>query len=229
MGLSGLSGDDRAMICGAIIWIAGKLKGKDGDHARSVWTELGKPGLKMEGQAATRRRSETHKDWGNRRCIRDTDRRGRCSPCLVQPASLAQLAREQPAGMAKHVTIGKSDKDLVLHRRRRPLHDGGRPVVDALPPPISSPVPVSGAIPSHALKGSGGGQYRTGGKSQDGTTPYWPRQQCDLSMCCCGFRSRMSEGTIIRCIDRKRRPASKDRIHMETDPVGKVVQLSTCC
>ena len=41
-GIVDLTGDDRAMIYGAMIWIADKLKSEDGEHARGVWTKLGK-------------------------------------------------------------------------------------------------------------------------------------------------------------------------------------------
>ncbi len=43
-----LTGDDRAMIYGALIWIAEKLKSDQGEHARGVWTELGKMAFEME-------------------------------------------------------------------------------------------------------------------------------------------------------------------------------------
>jgi Conjugal transfer protein TraD len=37
-----LTGDDRAMIYGALIWIAEKLRSDHGEHAREVWTGKGK-------------------------------------------------------------------------------------------------------------------------------------------------------------------------------------------
>ena len=37
-----LTGDDRAMIYGALLWMAGKLQSEEGEHARGVWTKLGK-------------------------------------------------------------------------------------------------------------------------------------------------------------------------------------------
>ncbi|RJE82597.1 hypothetical protein D3P04_19585 [Paracoccus onubensis] len=33
-----LTGDDRAMIYGALIWMADKLNSEDGEHARVLWT-----------------------------------------------------------------------------------------------------------------------------------------------------------------------------------------------
>ena len=46
-----LTGDDRAMIYGAMIWIAEKLNSEDGEHARGVWTKLGKMAFEMERYA----------------------------------------------------------------------------------------------------------------------------------------------------------------------------------
>ena len=50
-GIVDLTGDDRAVIYGAMVWIAEKLNSEDGEHARGVWTKLGKTAFKMEGQA----------------------------------------------------------------------------------------------------------------------------------------------------------------------------------
>ena len=44
-GVVDLTNDDRAMIYGAMIWIAEKLKSEDGEHARGVWTKLEKIGF----------------------------------------------------------------------------------------------------------------------------------------------------------------------------------------
>ncbi|SDU23111.1 conjugal transfer protein TraD [Stappia sp. ES.058] len=41
-GIADLTGDDRAMIYGAMIWMAEKLKTEEGERARGVWKELGK-------------------------------------------------------------------------------------------------------------------------------------------------------------------------------------------
>jgi Conjugal transfer protein TraD len=41
-GIMDLAGDDRAMIYGALLWIADKLKSEQGEHARTLWTEKGK-------------------------------------------------------------------------------------------------------------------------------------------------------------------------------------------
>ena len=45
-----LTGDDRTMIFGAMIWIADKLNSEDGEHARDTWTKLGKMGFEREGR-----------------------------------------------------------------------------------------------------------------------------------------------------------------------------------
>ncbi|WP_323718414.1 conjugal transfer protein TraD [Paracoccus aminovorans] len=50
-GIVDLTGDDRPMIYGAMIWIADKLNSEDGEHARSVWTKLGKMAFEAERAA----------------------------------------------------------------------------------------------------------------------------------------------------------------------------------
>ena len=41
-GIVEITGDDRALIYGALLWIADKLQSDQGDHARAVWAEKGK-------------------------------------------------------------------------------------------------------------------------------------------------------------------------------------------
>jgi len=41
-GLVDLAGDDRAVIYGALLWMADKLQSEQGEHARGVWTAKGK-------------------------------------------------------------------------------------------------------------------------------------------------------------------------------------------
>lgn len=53
------TGDDRTIIYGAMIWIAEKLKSDQGEHARGVWTELGKMAFEMERPTGPERRSAT--------------------------------------------------------------------------------------------------------------------------------------------------------------------------
>ena len=47
-GIVDLTGGDRAMIYGAMIWMAEKLNSEDGEHARGVWTKLGKMAFEAE-------------------------------------------------------------------------------------------------------------------------------------------------------------------------------------
>lgn len=41
-GIVELTGDDRAMIYGALVWMAEKLQSEDGERARQLWAEQGK-------------------------------------------------------------------------------------------------------------------------------------------------------------------------------------------
>ncbi len=41
-GIVDLTGDDRAMIYGALTWMAGKLRSNQGEHASEVWTAKGR-------------------------------------------------------------------------------------------------------------------------------------------------------------------------------------------
>ncbi|WP_374545049.1 conjugal transfer protein TraD [Rhodoblastus sp.] len=41
-GIVELTGDDRAMIFGALLWMADKLQSDQGEHARSLWAAKGK-------------------------------------------------------------------------------------------------------------------------------------------------------------------------------------------
>jgi Conjugal transfer protein TraD len=41
-GVVGLTGDDRTMIFGALLWVADKLQSDQGEHARALWTAKGK-------------------------------------------------------------------------------------------------------------------------------------------------------------------------------------------
>ncbi len=47
-GIVDLTGDDRAMIYGALLWMADKLKSEQGERARALWTKLGQAGFEME-------------------------------------------------------------------------------------------------------------------------------------------------------------------------------------
>jgi hypothetical protein len=43
-----LTGDDRAMIYGALLWMADKLKSDQGEHARELWIAKGKQAFEAD-------------------------------------------------------------------------------------------------------------------------------------------------------------------------------------
>ncbi len=45
-GIVDLTGDDRAIILGALLWIADKLQGDQGERSRALWVARGKQALK---------------------------------------------------------------------------------------------------------------------------------------------------------------------------------------
>ncbi|WP_316177711.1 MULTISPECIES: conjugal transfer protein TraD [unclassified Bradyrhizobium] len=49
-GIVDLTGDDRAMILGALIWTAEKLKGDQGERARALWAAKGKKALDKDAE-----------------------------------------------------------------------------------------------------------------------------------------------------------------------------------
>jgi conjugative transfer protein TraD len=55
-GIVYLTGDDRATILGALLWIADKLQSDQGEHARELWTAKGKQAL--EADPATRNETD---------------------------------------------------------------------------------------------------------------------------------------------------------------------------
>jgi hypothetical protein len=57
-GIVDITGDDRALIYGALLWMAEKLQGEQGEHARDVWTEKGKHAFEI-GQAEKAERTAT--------------------------------------------------------------------------------------------------------------------------------------------------------------------------
>ncbi|WP_213770654.1 conjugal transfer protein TraD [Bradyrhizobium sp. dw_78] len=48
-GIVDLTGDDRAIIFGALLWMADKLNSEDGERARALWASKGKSSLKVVG------------------------------------------------------------------------------------------------------------------------------------------------------------------------------------
>lgn len=59
-GIVDLTGDDRTMIFGVLIWAAEKLQGEGGEHARGVWIKLGRMAFDADDteQAAVRNRPD---------------------------------------------------------------------------------------------------------------------------------------------------------------------------
>lgn len=50
-GIVDLTGDDRSLIYGAMIWVAQKLNSEASEHARGVWIKLGKAAFEMDRPA----------------------------------------------------------------------------------------------------------------------------------------------------------------------------------
>jgi len=57
-----LTGDDGSTILGALNWIAGKLQSEEGEHARDVWTKLGKIAFETDRPADTQNRLQPQQD-----------------------------------------------------------------------------------------------------------------------------------------------------------------------
>jgi DNA invertase Pin-like site-specific DNA recombinase len=47
-GIVDLTGDDRAIIFGALLWMANKLRNEDGEHVRALWAAKGKQAFEDE-------------------------------------------------------------------------------------------------------------------------------------------------------------------------------------
>ena len=47
-GVTDLTGDDRAIIFGALLWMAEKLKGDQSERARALWAAMGKQALEVD-------------------------------------------------------------------------------------------------------------------------------------------------------------------------------------
>ena len=46
-----LTGDDRAIILGALLWMAEKLKSDQGEQARALWAAKGKQAFDLDAEA----------------------------------------------------------------------------------------------------------------------------------------------------------------------------------
>jgi len=61
-GIVDLTGDDRIMIFGAMIWIADKLNSEDGEHARELWAGKGREAFEAEHPASAHDRTQPPQD-----------------------------------------------------------------------------------------------------------------------------------------------------------------------
>ena len=49
-GIVEITGNDRTLIFGALLWMADRLEGKQGDHARKVWCDWGRAAFEIEAK-----------------------------------------------------------------------------------------------------------------------------------------------------------------------------------
>ncbi len=61
-GIVDLTGDDRAMIYGALLWMADKLQSEDGERVRGIWIKLGKMAFEADHPADTHGRTRPPQD-----------------------------------------------------------------------------------------------------------------------------------------------------------------------
>jgi hypothetical protein len=64
-GIVDLTGDDRAMIYGALLWMFDKLQSDQGERARALWAAMGKEAFKADPATrnATDRIAPAIDDW----------------------------------------------------------------------------------------------------------------------------------------------------------------------
>ena len=77
-----LTGDDRAIILGALLWMADKLKSNQGEQARAIWAAKGKEAFALEGRqmrppSRRKRRRIGHDRWRAERRLQISQR---CPP-----------------------------------------------------------------------------------------------------------------------------------------------------
>jgi Conjugal transfer protein TraD len=53
-GVVDLTGDDRATILGALLWMADRLKSDQGEHARALWAAKGRLAFDMDSATLIR-------------------------------------------------------------------------------------------------------------------------------------------------------------------------------
>jgi hypothetical protein len=61
-GIVELTGDDRAVILGALLWMAEKLRSDQGEHARGVWMKQGKMALEVDRPSDAESRPDPKQD-----------------------------------------------------------------------------------------------------------------------------------------------------------------------
>jgi hypothetical protein len=49
-GLVEITSDDRTLIFGALLWMADRLEGAQGEHARKVWRDWGQTAFEIEAK-----------------------------------------------------------------------------------------------------------------------------------------------------------------------------------
>ncbi|PRD43033.1 hypothetical protein C5748_12515 [Phyllobacterium phragmitis] len=71
-GIVELTGDDRAMIFGALLWMADKLDSQDGERARALWSAKGKNAFEDGGARPYQRWYQSRAKTG---AVRPPDRK----------------------------------------------------------------------------------------------------------------------------------------------------------
>lgn len=61
-GIVDLTGDDRAIIYGALIWMAEKLNSEDSERARGLWASKGKEAFEADRPADAHDRTQPQQD-----------------------------------------------------------------------------------------------------------------------------------------------------------------------
>ncbi|MHB2266829.1 conjugal transfer protein TraD [Aliihoeflea sp. PC F10.4] len=61
-GIVDLTSDDRAMIYGALLWMAKKLQSEDGERARELWVQKGEATFAAERPAGLHDRTQPQQD-----------------------------------------------------------------------------------------------------------------------------------------------------------------------
>ena len=61
-GIVDLTGDDRTIIYGALLWIPEKLNSEDGERARELWAGIGKEAFAAERPAGAHDRTQPQQD-----------------------------------------------------------------------------------------------------------------------------------------------------------------------